>query len=333
MKENKLIDGSSGVSPLGPSNKVKASLRKAIKKINRGPCEDSALLKRFFKSKLGLSPENMLFANSLKELVYLVPDVLKPRRVLIVGPALKMYEDASVFAGAEVSYINAMETNGFAFDISLIHNNLNGIDLVFLANPNRIEGKMLPREKIIEAMAVMKSGGPHFVIDEALIDFTVPNDCLNDMLSRGNLTILRTTAFFYGLPGLELAYAVSSPEIIALCQKNKHWQINPLAAQAAETAYKDPTYIKAAGQFMLAEKKLIIRKLNKIQWIKLYDTDTNIILIKINKNPDEVAQKLIKAGLDIKDCGDIKGLGSSYLRLSVMKHENNLKLIAALSSL
>ena len=333
MKENKLIDVSSGVSPLGPSNKVKSSVRKAIKKINRGPFEDSAFLKRLFESKFGLSPENMLFANSLKELIYLAPDVLKPQRALIVGPALNIYEEASQSAGAEVSYINAMETDGFDFDISLINKNLNDKDLVFLANPNRIAGKMIPREKISEAIAVMKSGGPHFVIDESLIDFAGSFDCLNDILHKGNLTILRTTAFFYGMPGLELAYAVSSPEIIDLYRKNKHWEINPLAAEAAATAFKDSVYIKASKQFMLSEKKMMLRMLNKIQWIKTFDTDTNVVLIKINKNYDEVAQKLRKAGFDIRDCGEIKGLERSYLRLSVMKHENNLKLISALSSL
>jgi len=333
LKENKLIDVSSGISPLGPSNKVKASVRKAVKKINRSFCEDGALLQRLFESKFALSPETMLFANTLKELIYLIPDVLKPRRVFIIGPALNIYEDASQSAGAEIAYINAMEVDGFAFDISLIHKNLNDKDLVFLANPNRITGKMISREKISEVIAVMKSGGPHFVIDEALIDFAGSFNCFNEILHMGNLTILRTTAFFYGMPGLELAYAVSSPEIIDLYRKNKHWEINPLAAEATVTAYKDSAYLKASKQYMLSEKKMIIRMLNKIEWIKIYDTDTNIILIKINKSSDVVAQKLRRAGLEIRDCGEIKGLDSSYLRISVMKHENNLKLISALSSL
>ena len=331
MKENKLIDVSSGVNPLGPSNKVKASIRKAIKKINRDPCKKADLLVRLFESKFGLSPENMLFANSLKELIYLVPAVLKPRRILILGPALNMYEDASASAGAEISYINGMEADGVDFDISL--NNLRDIDLVFIANPNRISGKMVSTEKISETIAVMKSGCPHFVIDESLIDFAGSYDCLNEIIYKGKLTILRTTAFFYGMPGLELAYAVSSPEIIELYLKKKHWEINPLTVEAAVTAYKDSTYIKASKKFMLSEKKMMIRMLNKIKWIKSYDTDTNIILIKINRNSDEVAQRLRRAGLEIRDCGEIKDLDRSYFMISVMKHENNLKLISALSAL
>ena len=39
---------------------------------------------------------------------------------------------------------------------------VNDKDLVFLANPNRIAGKMVPREKITEAIAAMKSGRPAF---------------------------------------------------------------------------------------------------------------------------------------------------------------------------
>lgn len=333
MKENKLTDVSSGVSPLGPSNKVKASIRKAIKKINRGTCENTDLINSFFKSKFGLSPGNLLFSNSIKELIYLVPTVLKPQKVLILGPALSIYEEASQSAGAEVSYINALETDGGAFDISLLHNRLNNIDLVFLANPNRISGKMISREKITEVIAVMKSKSPHFVIDESLIDFAGTFDCLNDLLYKGNFTILRTTALFYGMPGLELAYAVSSPEIIDLYQKKKHWEISPLTVEAAVAAFKDSVYIKASIQFMLSEKKMMLRTLNKIEWIKTYDTDTNIVLIRINKNSDEVAQKLRGSGLEIRDCGDIDGLDRSYFRISVMKHENNLKLISALSSL
>jgi len=333
LKENKLIDGSSGVSSIGPSNKVKSALRKAIKKINKSSCESCGLLKKLFESKYGLPPENILFANSLKELIYLIPEALKPIRVLIVGPALDMYEDASRSAGAEVSYINTLEKHGFAFDIPRIHEALNNIDLVFFANPNRIAGKMISWEKIREVITLTQSGGPHFVIDESLIEFTGCDDYHSDMMQTSNLTILRTTAFFYGMPGLELAYAVSSPEIIHLYEKKKHWDINLLSVEAARTAYKDSTYRKASKKYMLFEMKTIIRLLNKIEWITVYDTDINIVLIKIDKNPDDVAWQLRRAGIDIRACSKIEGLDRSFFTIAVMKHENNLKLISTLNSI
>jgi len=307
-------------------------VRKAVKKINNTSCVEMDGLKRLFESKFRLSSDNLFFANSIKELLYLIPVVFNPERVLIAGPALGLYEDAARSGGAEVSYMPAVETDGFALDMSRLQENVRNIDLVFLANPNRITGKLLSMEKIREAVTATTSGRPHFVIDESLIDFAGPDDYQADMLDRGNITILRTTAYFYGMPGLELAYAVSSPGVIHLYEKKRHGEINLLSVTAARAAYKDSTYGKATKQYMALEKKAIARRLQKIEWIRVYDTDSNIILLKIDKDPEELAQRLRRAGLDVRDCGDITGLDRSFFRISVMKHENNLKLMSALKS-
>lgn len=324
------MDCSSGVNPLGPSNKVKAALRKAIKKINNSSYMEINRLKRFFESKFRLSSENMIFANSFKQLIYMIPEVLNPKRVLIVGPSSEIYEDAALLIGSEVSYLNASEANGFLFNMSWTMNNLKNTDLVFLSNPSRVTGKMVPSEKIYEIINLMSNGGPHFVIDESLIEFAGVDDYNPDIINKGNCTILRTTAYFYGMSGLELAYAVSSPEVIKSYEKNKHWDINMLSVEAARTAFKDKAYIRASRKHMLFEKKALMRIFNKIEWITAYDTDTNIILIKINKNHELVMQELKRAGLFVRDCAEIRGLDKSFFRISVMKHENNLKLISVM---
>jgi threonine-phosphate decarboxylase len=102
---------------------------------------------------------------------------------------------------------------------------------------------------------------------------------------------------------------------------------------AARAAYKDSAYLRTSRRFILSEKKMIIKMLHEIKWIRLYDTDTNMLLMKIDKNSDEVAGQLRRAGLDIRNCTDIIGLNSSFFRISVMKHENNLQLISALRKL
>jgi threonine-phosphate decarboxylase len=332
MERNRLTDGSSGVNPLGPSRKIKSTVRKSIKKIGSNPYLEMDALTRFFESKFRISPESVLFANSLRELLYLIPDVLRPKKVLIVGPALEIYADAAEAAGADVSYINAREAEGFAFDISCILKDSIHADLVILANPNRITGRMIPWRELHEAMTVISGRSQHFVIDESMIEFA-GLDCHDDTTGIANCTILRTTAFFYGMPGLELAYAISSPEVIHLYKKKRHWDINPLSVEAARTAYRDSTFRKLSKQYILFEKQTLMKMFNKIEWITVYDTDTNIILLKIEKSPDDVARELRSAGLNIRDCRGIKGLDRSFFRVSVMKHENNLKLISLLNGL
>jgi threonine-phosphate decarboxylase len=328
-----MIDVSSGVNPLGPSGRVKSAIRKAIKKINDGSYVNTVGLERFFESRFRFLPENMLFANSLKELIYLIPHVLNPGRVLIVGPALDLYQDAALSAGSEVLHMNAGGEEDFSFDVSRIQNNMENVDLVFLANPNRITGRMISWEAIREAISVLPAARPHFVIDESMLEFTGSDVYDDERITNGGITLLRTTAFFYGMPGLELAYAVSSPEVICAYKKRMRWEINLLSAEAARAAYKDLTYKKASLQYLQREKTAIFRMLKKIKWLRVYDTDSNIILVKIDKDVDEVTRTLRRAGFVIKDCGDISGLGRSFFRISVMQHEKNLKFIAALNRL
>ena len=333
VKEKNLTDGSSGFCPLGPSAKVKSAVRKAIKKINSGSSPGMNALNTLFESKFRLSSEKILFANSLNELIYLIPEVLKPERVLIAGPALNIYEDAARSAGAEVSCIAGRETDGFVPELSNVLKNAGDKDLVFIANPNRIHGRMIPVKILHETVERLSPGGPHVVIDESLVEFAGSGDFGSDIVNTGKVTILRTTAFFYGMPGLELAHAVSSPEMIQLYKKENHSEINNLSIAAARAAYKDSAYHRAVKQFVLTEKKMLMKMLAKIDWIRVYDTDTNVLLIKINKNSDEVAETLKRAGLALRDCAEIRGLDSSFFRISVMKHEKNLKLISVLRSL
>lgn len=332
MKEQIQIDGSSGICPLGPSGRVKAAVRKAVKKINHAPVFETHALNRFFESKFSLSSEQILFAQSLTELVYLIPDVLRPERVLIVGPALDIYEDAARSAGAEVSYLVGTETDGFVPDMAGMLDDIGNSDLVCLANPNRIHGRMVPLHLIREVMQRASSGGPHVMIDESLAAFAGSEEYPHDVLGTGNVTILRTTAFFYGMPGLELAHAVSSPEIIHRYREKTRSAISLLSVEAARTAYKDSSYRKASRTFVMQEKKMIMALLSKIRWIRVYDTDTNMFLMKIDKNPDELERGLKRIGLEIRNCAEIKGLDSSYFRVSVMKHENNLKFMSVLDA-
>jgi threonine-phosphate decarboxylase len=245
---------------------------------------------------------------------------------------MEIYEDAARSAGAEVSFVSAAAEDGFAFDLSRVKEDVNNAELVFLANPNRVTGRLLSRELIQEMLTLKPRQHTHFVIDETLRDFAGPDDRRADVI-HDNITILRTTANYYGVPGLALACAVASPSMIRSYEKKRHWNLNLLSIEAARAAYKDSTYSKAIKQYMSVEKKMIFRMLHKLAWIEVYETDTNIFLVRTDKDPEAVSLKLKRAGLDIRDCSDIKGLDRSFFRISVMKHEYNLKLISALKSL
>jgi histidinol-phosphate/aromatic aminotransferase/cobyric acid decarboxylase-like protein len=167
-------------------------------------------------------------------------------------------------------------------------------------------------------------------IDESLLEFTGQDRFI---AGAGNVITLRTTANFYGLPGLELAYAVSNESTIRELRMRRDCSLNILAVEAARTALKDETYRKLARRFIAAEKELLSKGLEKVSGITYFDSDSNVYLVKLERPEDRILDSFLRSGFFIRDCSDIAGLGRSFLRLSVMSHDRNLKLLRLMKML
>lgn len=328
------------MSPLGPSRKVKAAIRKAAKDINTLPDETRERLERLFLSKYGCGPESLLFANSLKELLFVICQSLQPKKILIVGPALNTYRDAAQATNAVIVSISGREENSFTTDLKELVEKAEGCDLIFIANPNRISGKALSATALTEVIDALSLKDRVTVIDESLIEFTGDEGCIRraanpeqlsgDGANSSNIIVIRTTAYYFGLPGLELAFAVAGPKMIESLRLGLHSDPSILAIEAARTAFKDKAYRKLSEQFMKEEKRLCKKAVSRLPGMVIYDSDTNILLLKAADLAAEIALKADRAGLAVEQCSDIDGLNGQFLRISVMKHDHNLKLIKLL---
>ncbi len=333
MNEKKIIDAGSCICPLGPSNKVKAAIRKAIKEIKDTPEGSIKRLEKFFLSKFGLAGDRVLFANSVGELVCCILRALGPKKVLVVGPAPRFYEEAASRAGAEVSYSDDLEDSGFTVDAGQIIRKLEGVGLVFVADPNLITGRSVDKTALsmIIGSAVQKK--IFVVIDESLNDFTPWNKFVPAVLADGNVITVRTTEYFYGLPGLGLAYAVSDPATVRTLLMKKDCSMNILSIEAARAAFKDDTYRNHARRFIEEERALLQRGLKKVDGLTCLDSDSNAYLVKLDRPREGLLNSFRSSGFLIRDCGDIPGLGNAFLRLSVMSHDRNLKLLRLMKEL
>lgn len=330
MNEKRETDTGSGISPVGPSNKVKAAIRKAVKRIADTPDPESSRLRRSLASKFRIPEEGFVFGNSIKELVHLIIGVVRPKRVLVIGSSRSIYRDAYAAAGAEVSYLYGTEESGFAVDMETTRQRVEGIDLIFIANPDRITGRLMNKMDMEEFLRFTADKKTTVVLDESLIEFTEDEGQLRYASMSKHIIVLRTTAFFFGLPGLELAYAVTSPSVQSVLHRRKCSDINTLAQEAARAALKDKTYIKLSKKYVHDEKTLLAKALGKIRGVTFHGSDSNMFLIKAEGFEREMAQALTRAGFLIKDCGDVQGLGPHFFRMSVMEHDKNKKFVRLL---
>jgi len=332
-QEKGIIDVSSGICPIGPSKKVKAAIRKAIKGIQHRPDAAITRLEKLFASKFGLAHDRILLANSVRELFCLVIRALGPKRVLIVGPALGFYEDAASRSGAEICHFAAREGSEFAIEADRLVGDFDGVELMFIANPNRVTGRLIDMavlSRIVEGAVRRKL---RVVIDESLMEFTGQDGFVRAAAGEENVIVIRTTANFFGLPGLELAYAVSGVSAIRQLAKKNDCSQNILAVEAARTALKDETYRKLVLRFIAEEKTLLSNGLEKAGGVTCFGSDSNVYLVKLGRREEKMPDSFLRAGFLIRDCSDIAGLGSSFLRLSVMGHDKNLKLLRLLKTL
>jgi threonine-phosphate decarboxylase len=330
LKEHRVIDVSAGICPLGPSRKVKAAIRKAVRNLGVRPDPGSAGLRKFFRTKFAVAADSVFFANSLREILSLIPAVCRTGRILIAGPALNIYAEASRDSGAELRHIPIGDAPGFETGAEAITQHIKGGELLFIARPNRITGRLLEKSALVRIIDNASERNAFVVVDESLIEFTDDAGLLDEIPSRENLILLRTTANYYGLPGLELAYAVASPELIVELRSRRMGDVNMLAAEAAKTAYKDKAYRRLTREFIEGEKRLFAGAFKKVEKVTFYNTDSNVFLVKLDYPEKDVTDALAKAGFLINDCGDIEGLSANYLRLSVMSHDRNLKLLRIL---
>jgi len=332
MKEKKIIDAGSGICPLGPSRKVKAAIRKAARGISERPDAAVAMLERFFSSKFGLERGRMVFANSIGELLHLITFALRPKKVLVCGPSVSIYGEASAAAGAEVLHIAAGEESGFTVDIERLGEGLKGVDLLFIGNPGRLTGRVINAAVFSRITDLAARSGTRVVVDESLMEFT-GQDVIGDARPEiADSITLRSTANFYGLAGLELAYAVSQEPIVRELRMKRYCSLNILSVEAARAAMKDRTYRKLARSFVEDEKKLISLALRKVQGASYIGSDSNVFLIKLDHPDEKILAYLLRGGFAVTDCGGIEGLGQSFLRMSVMAHERNVKFIRLLKA-
>ncbi|MBR1444054.1 MAG: threonine-phosphate decarboxylase, partial [Firmicutes bacterium] len=114
------------------------------------------------------------------------------------------------------------------------------------------------------------------------------------------------------------------------------WSVNILATVGGEEMFKGTAYINETKQLISSERKKIISELSTWKNIKLYDTQSNFILLKIlNKNitAAEIFDKLIKHKIVIRDASDFPYLDYEFLRFCILSKEHNQLLLTKLKEI
>lgn len=334
----KIIDFSSNINPLGITSKIKNAIVENINEITYYPEPDSMNLIYSLANYHNLDPENISVGNGSIELIYLIPNILKPKKTLIITPSFSEYEYASRINNSKIIYFAANEEKEFEIEFDGLKKLIPEADLIFINNPNNPTGTYLDTEMILQISKLCREHKTGLVLDEAFIDFVENHDCqpiFKEALKNKYLLILRSLTKFFALPGLRIGYAIGGHELIEKIKKNQYpWNINLFAQIAASEIISDKKYIEESKKYILRERKYLLNNLRGLKGLKVYPAAANFILCKLEntaiKNADMLDAKLIKKGIMIRNCANFRGLSERFFRVAVKRRTENQRLIREL---
>jgi len=125
-----------------------------------------------------------------------VASLVAPGRALVLGPTYAEHARAAAIAGHEAGQVADLAA-------------LAAADLAVVVNPNNPDGRVVPREKLLDLAAGLHAKGGLLVVDEAFMDVGPREASLAGDAGRDGLVVLRSFGKFFGLAGVRLGFALA----------------------------------------------------------------------------------------------------------------------------
>lgn len=326
-----IVKLASNESPIGPSPLGIAAAKEALLDAHRYPDGSGHKLKAALSAKLGVDSNQITLGNGSNDVLDLVSRCwLKPDDEIIYSQyAFAVYPISALSCNAKPVVVPAKD---YGHDLdAMLAAITDKTRIIFVANPNNPTGTWLSAEKIDAFLAQVPE---HIlvVLDEAYFEY-VEEETYPDGLERlpqySNLIVARTFSKIYGLSGLRVGYAISSPEIADVLNRVRHpFNCNSIALAAAEAALDDEEFLQqsrsvnTAGMAQIVEGLLAL----KLQYIPSVG---NFIAFDCGQNAQPVFDALLREGVITRPLAGYQM--PNHLRVSIGLAEENERFLNALN--
>jgi threonine-phosphate decarboxylase len=338
IKQEDLLDFSSSVNPLGTSRKALEAAQAAFGQVAAYPDSTSLELRKVIAQHYGVTKNNIIVGNGSTELMYLFAEsfLTKGDTAVMPAPTFGEYEGAVRKTGADIRFIKL--GSDMKLDVNAFIEGMKGTKMAFICNPNNPTSLLTPTNQLKRILDAALEQDILVFLDEDFLEFVEGEQKLSMIGSiekYPNLFILRSFTKLFGLTGLRVGYGIANPEIInvLLCAKIP-WNVNCLAQAAAVVALNDDEHLQQTYKLIAEEKAYLQEGLSKVKGFKMYAPVANFFFIDIRGTgltALELTKRMLAEGIMIRDCASFKGLDQYYIRVAVKLHNENVRLLKALS--
>ncbi|WP_273566728.1 histidinol-phosphate transaminase [Maribacter halichondriae] len=300
--------------------------------VNRYPDPQQRRLKSVLAEQKKIDTRNILLGNGSDEVLDLLFRAFcepKVDNIITLPPTYGMYK---VLAGInDIENCEVLLTNDFQPNVDVILSKVDkNTKMIFICSPNNPTGNSFNEIAIVE---LLKGFMGLVIIDEAYIDFLGKQSWISKLSDFPNLVVTQTLSKAYGMAGIRLGICIASEEIISILNKIKPpYNVNELTQTRALRRVSNILRIKSEVSEILEQKKLLIKVLPKIGFVKeVYPSDSNFLLVKVD-DADKRYDQLLKVGVVVRN-RSTQPLCENTLRFTIGTPDENIKLVNALQNL
>ncbi|MBT9139696.1 MAG: Threonine-phosphate decarboxylase [Dehalococcoidia bacterium] len=336
-----ILDYSANINPLPLPKTMKDFLGSHLDVLSRYPDRDYRELKGALAAYTGYPSGWIMVGNGATELIYLAARALKPRKVLIPAPSFADYERAFASRQMPVDYFEIKEADDFRLDVAgFIRELARGYDMTVLCSPNNPTGKVIPKRELLKILDEAQKRHTYVLLDETFVEF-VPDiqgaSILGELEKYENVIILRAFTKFFAVPGLRLGYCLAHPILLEKLKAHQEpWTVNALAALLGPWLLGQKEYVEKTRKWILAERPYFINKLRELKEIKVYDSDSNFILVKLltrSWSVKALKRAMEGQGIMIRDASSFRFLDEHFFRLAIKGREGNDRVLGELEEI
>lgn len=329
IRRNSMIKMDANESPFNLPSSAMEEILRGLKNIdfNYYPDPDCGDLKKAISDYCGIGTNHIAVGNGSDELLHLLINLFIDAGdgVLIPVPTFEMYKIYVQIAGG-VLHEFLLNSEDFSFNVEDFINKVKEINpkMIILCNPNNPTGGVIPQEYIEK---ILQNFNGAVLIDEAYFEF-FGFSSLYLVKNYPNLIILRTCSKAMGLAGLRVGYVIANPGIIDCINRIRSpYNVNVLSQYIATYILKNTDLIFDRIAYIKEQRELMQNTLKEIPNLKVFESFSNFILLKI-QNVEDVYQRLLQEGFLVrifksdllKDC----------IRVTVSTSENNILFLKTL---
>jgi len=291
----------------------------------------------------GFDPQHLLVGNGASELIHLVAARLG-QRWLMPYPSYMEYENVIRDFNKHLHLFPLLEPEDFQIDLERLLGEVeaHAIDALVLPNPNSPTGRKTSAEELL-GLLTRCSQLKAVVIDESFIEFTsLRREGIPTLRARlaqfPNLVIVRSLGKDFGVCGLRLGLVATAnlPLLGEIRRFLPIWNINPLAEKFLRLCLRHRADYERARVRCIEETQSLVRRLEAIPQIKVFQTWSNFILIRIldeRFNSTQLRDHLLsQLGLYVRDCSRKLGLGDRFIRVGTHLPEENARLVEGIKT-